>query len=398
MDEKVTKERLSAMVDKIQEDLTRRRDMGRPISSEADTERLIIEKILEALGYENWEYDQHKTDTTTNRRPDYDVFYGANLRWMLEAKCFKEDLKVIDREQTVNYANNNGAEWAVLTNGRSWEIYNAHLPKPLMEKRVMHIGDLFSDTDGAENLLLLSRESMENGGLTRAWTQQRIAEVVKRELETPGSAIREHLCKIASKEIGVELDDAAIARAIADYRTIGIKAELNVVALTPKLTVDTPPSRSSRHVSPPMTATTTTGGETTDTYYTFEEIANNGALTAKSKNLPKRELKILKFSDGQIKYPEFWADVAKDVVEWIGQAYELPPLPFWRRGSEHPFLSSEVLHDKQGDELPCREVKVGTKTVYVHSQLGTPQRAASIAALLAAVGAPPDAVRIGFPR
>jgi hypothetical protein len=394
LDENEPRMRLQATIEIVRGTLNQRIDRGLPVSSEADTERIIIEPILKALGYEDWEIIQHRTDATTNGRPDYDVFYGKHLRWMLEAKCFGHEFKVNDRMQTVNYANNNGAEWAVLTNGREWEIYSAHLPKPLMEKRVMQINDLFADADGIETLLLLSRQSMQSEGLKKAWVHERLIAMVKNQLETPNSTVRKHLRKIGSEEIGTALDDAAIGRAITDCGMIGLK-NLPEITMDPLPSTTSPMNSTSFIVPPPQKVNASPRAA----YYTFEEIGKDEALTSNAKNTPKKTLKTLQFSDGHSEEVYYWADVAKVVVEWIGQTYKLPPLPFSTgSSSKNYFLNFAPLQSDNKKMIKPRVVYVDGQRVYIDIKKDARHIVANLAHLLASVVASPNAVKIRLLR
>ena len=214
MDAATLTQQIEEKLQEIKTTLERAKEGGHSIN-EALTEYYVVDPLLNVLGYAPWEVIKRGHDGVANNFPDYTLLPNTPHKWFLEAK--KLDLHLQDGEaaQAVNYANNQGAEWAVLTNGRSWYIYNAHLPKPLTEKRVMQINDLFSDADAVGKLLLLSRQSMQNTGLTVAWTQERVTAVVKSQLVTPNSALRKHLRKMGSEETGTALDDAAIGKAIA---------------------------------------------------------------------------------------------------------------------------------------------------------------------------------------
>ncbi len=394
MDDNEPKRRLQATIETIRVTLDKRADHGHPITSEADTERNIIEPILEALGYEKWEFIQHKTDAVTKGVPDYEVFYGKDLCWILEAKRLGLPLQDGEAAQAVNYANNQGAEWAVLTNGPTWYIYNAHLPKPLTEKRVMQIGNLFSDSDALEKLLLLSRQSMQTSGLTDAWTHQRVVAMVKSQLETPNSAIRKRLCDIGREEIGMALDDAAIAGAIAAFGMIGIQET------TPN--DDAPPATPPANATiPPIPRPLPASVKPHAGWYTFEELAGDKTLTSSTKSMPKKRLKILEFSDGHREEVDYWLDVARVVVEWVSQRYKLPSLPFnvsSGRNTKNYFLNSEpVQSDGEKMENP-REIEVDRKTVYVDIKKDAWHITMNLAHLLAVVGAPPDAIKIRLPR
>ena len=128
--------------------------------TEADTERLIIEPLLSVLGYAPWQFVKRNQDKVTGKYPDYTILPGTEQIWFLEAKRLDHVLGDSDAEQAVNYANNQGAQWAVLTNGRSWYVYDAPARRPLAKKRMNQILNIFSEATAAEVLSSLSYRSM----------------------------------------------------------------------------------------------------------------------------------------------------------------------------------------------------------------------------------------------
>ena len=111
--------------------------------NEALTELWVINPLLEALGYSLLEIHKQSHDTNTKQFPDYTILPHEPCRWFLEVKALDAPLGGTEAAQAVGYAVNKGAEWAVLTNGRRWQIYKAHLPKPLPEKQLFEVKDLF---------------------------------------------------------------------------------------------------------------------------------------------------------------------------------------------------------------------------------------------------------------
>ncbi len=118
---------LNEKVASIQATLAEAKTAGWDLN-EAQTELIIIDPILTTLGYAPLEIYKRGHDATTNKFPDYTLLPQHPRKWFLEVK--RLDLPLLDGEaaQAVNYANNQGAEWAVLTNGRKWYVYQAHLP------------------------------------------------------------------------------------------------------------------------------------------------------------------------------------------------------------------------------------------------------------------------------
>jgi hypothetical protein len=363
--------------------------------NEANTELVVIDPLLQLLGYSPLVHMfKRGHDSVANNFPDYTLLPNTPHKWFLEVKKLDLNLQAGEAAQAVNYAANQGAEWAVLTNGRTWYIYNAHLPKPLIEKRVMQIHDLFADADGIETLLLLSRQSMQSEGLKKAWVHERLIAMVKNQLETPNSTVRKHLRKIGSEEIGTALDDAAIGRAITDCGMIGLK-NLPEITMDPLPSTTSPMNSTSFIVPPPQKVNASPRAA----YYTFEEIGKDEALTSNAKNTPKKTLKTLQFSDGHSEEVYYWADVAKVVVEWIGQTYKLPPLPFSTgSSSKNYFLNFAPLQSDNKKMIKPRVVYVDGQRVYIDIKKDARHIVANLAHLLASVVASPNAVKIRLLR
>ena len=88
----------------------------------------------------------------------------------MEAKAISKNLD--DKQfiaQTVNYANNDGVVWCVLTNGLRYCVYKTNEPVAMEQKLLFEV-DLAdvaagSAADATNSLQLLSRASLINGDL-----------------------------------------------------------------------------------------------------------------------------------------------------------------------------------------------------------------------------------------
>ena len=141
--------------------------------NEENTAVVLIEPILAALGWD-------LTDLESVDR-QYRVFDGTKLDYALKidgkAALFVEvkglshsldDPKFI--AQTVNYANNEGVLWCILTNGVVYRVYKTNEPVAMIEKLMFEV-DLRNVEDEPSrratlaSLMLLSRDSLMNGQL-----------------------------------------------------------------------------------------------------------------------------------------------------------------------------------------------------------------------------------------
>ena len=140
--------------------------------NEANTKALLIEPLLAALGWDTADIDHVEREFRVydGTSLDYALKVDGEPRLFLEAKSLTKSLE--DKtfiSQTVNYANNEGVVWCVLTNGLSYRIYKTNEPVAMDEKLLFEI-DLAEASDGAASdvagaLQLISRKSIAEGQL-----------------------------------------------------------------------------------------------------------------------------------------------------------------------------------------------------------------------------------------
>jgi predicted transport protein len=176
--------------------------------NEANTKALLIEPLLAALGWDTADLDQVERE--------YRVFDGTTLDYALKVdgtpRLFVEAKAVGKRlddkafvSQTVNYANNEGVVWCVLTNGVDYRVYKTNEPVGMEEKLLFEI-DLREAREGAStevahSLDLISRGALANGKL-EAWGDQVFTD----------KRVRSALISLASKppsELILMLDEVA---------------------------------------------------------------------------------------------------------------------------------------------------------------------------------------------
>jgi hypothetical protein len=140
-------------------------------ANEANTKALLIEPLLGALGWNPADLDvvEREVKVFDGTYLDYALKVAGASRIYVEAKAIGgnvDDSKFI--AQTVNYANNDGILWCVLTNGLRYRIYKTNEPVAMDQKLLFEL-DL---TDAAEPmserarlLRLISREAVQDGSL-----------------------------------------------------------------------------------------------------------------------------------------------------------------------------------------------------------------------------------------
>jgi predicted transport protein len=146
--------------------------------NEANTKALLIEPLLAAIGWDTTDVDQVEREVPVydGTKLDYALKVGGAKRLFLEAKALAKQLD--DKafiSQTINYANNEGVLWCVLTNGLSYRVYKTNEPVGMEEKLLFEV-DLREAANGpasevAKSLELISRDALINGAL-EAWGDQ----------------------------------------------------------------------------------------------------------------------------------------------------------------------------------------------------------------------------------
>jgi len=192
--------------------------------NEANTKALLIEPLLSALGWDTADLDQVEREYRVfdGTALDYALKIDAAPSLFLEAKAIGK--KLDDKSfvsQTVNYANNEGVVWCVLTNGINYRVYKTNEPVGMEEKLLFEI-DLGEARNGASaevahSLDLISRGALVNGKL-EAWgdqvfTDKRIRSALVSLAGSPPPGLISMVDEIAGKpEISPERIQQSLAR------------------------------------------------------------------------------------------------------------------------------------------------------------------------------------------
>lgn len=135
--------------------------------------RLMINAFLtEVLGFES--LDEIKTEYMIRHTyADYVVQLKKKRYFIVEVKALQYELSEKHLRQVVNYAANEGIEWALLTNGRDFQFYKILFTKPIhsrlvfslnlsLEKQLIHAVD---------KLQFLTRDLISDRALGAFWNQ-----------------------------------------------------------------------------------------------------------------------------------------------------------------------------------------------------------------------------------
>jgi len=142
-------------------------------ANEANTKQHVIDPVLSALGWNvsDWKEVDREFKVYDGTFLDYALRIDEKPKLFVEAKAIGKSL--VDKSfiaQTVNYANNEGVIWCVLTNGFVYQVYKSNEPVPMDRKLLIEV-DLREAVDEetraqvVSSLMVLSRSAVESGEL-----------------------------------------------------------------------------------------------------------------------------------------------------------------------------------------------------------------------------------------
>lgn len=141
---------------------------------EKSTCMVFIEPLLEALGWDTKDLNEMEPEYTTvdGKQVDYALKITGKPALYLEAKPLDDDLKDLKAiTQIVNYANADGLDWSVLTNGVRYQVYRSSEKVPAPDKLLFECSLDPKDNPGvpieeiARMLSRLSKEAIAEGKL-----------------------------------------------------------------------------------------------------------------------------------------------------------------------------------------------------------------------------------------
>jgi predicted transport protein len=223
-------------------------------ANEANTKVLLIEPLLTALGWDTGDLDavEREYRVYDNTSLDYALKIDGKPRLFVEAKGIGKNL---DNQQfiaqTVNYANNEGVLWCVLTNGLVYRVYKTNEPVPMEQKLLFEV-DLGAEgaataADMAKSLELIARQSMLTDALEhwgdRVFTDGRVRKGLGQLAAQPTAKFLKELNQLLGKP---EISEAKLRDSLArvmDAKSLVVPKSSDVVAPAhkPKPPTGTPP-------------------------------------------------------------------------------------------------------------------------------------------------------------
>lgn len=133
--------------------------------NEADTVLIVGDILSEVFGFDKY-IEVTSEFAIRGTYCDLAIKTNGKIQYLIEVKAIGLGLKEHHLRQAVDYGANQGAQWVILTNGISWEIYRIRFEKPLNYDLVSLFNFLELNprkADDQEKIFLLCKE-----GLTKA--------------------------------------------------------------------------------------------------------------------------------------------------------------------------------------------------------------------------------------
>ena len=158
------KKRISELVDKYKKIVTEGKDRE---YNEADTRKDFIEPLFQALGWDVRNKEEVAAEEkTSGGRVDYSFKINGIPEFYLEAKSLKKGLAEINIEQAIDYAHTKGCTWAILTDFKRIEVYNAEWKEQNPGRNLffaLNVNQFLTD----ERLFWLSKDDFDKGLLDK---------------------------------------------------------------------------------------------------------------------------------------------------------------------------------------------------------------------------------------
>lgn len=171
-----------------------------PKMSESNTISTLIDPLLEVLGWDIRDLDEvhREYPVRVGRKTEYvDIALKIQNKPVVfvEAKSVGTDLHAHLSEQPIKYANMEGVNWCILTNGKELRLYNAFWKIRGVENKMFFRLSINEFRDHIEKLQLLSRESLESGRLDEEAEVEHAKRVILEWLKEKENSIAKEIIK-----------------------------------------------------------------------------------------------------------------------------------------------------------------------------------------------------------
>jgi len=146
--------------------------------NEADTRIIVTDILGEIFGYNKY-FELTAEQMIRGGYADYSIRLDDEPKAIIEIKSITTELKENHIRQAVNYAANEGLNWAFLTNARMWQIYRVSVSGKVEAEKFFEFDLLnMSDTD-LENAYFITKHALKNGELDEFWNYKKALDPVK---------------------------------------------------------------------------------------------------------------------------------------------------------------------------------------------------------------------------
>ena len=174
---------LESVIDQVLVSAAKLKNAG-AAGNEANTKALLIDPVLAALGWNLFDIEEVEREYRVfdNTALDYALRVEGKPHLFLEAKALNKSLAEKSFiSQTVNYANNEGVLWCVLTNGLHYHVYKSNEPVPMDRKLLFEVDVADAATEEGRpsvlrSLRALGRDAVSSKELDR-WGERVFTDV-----------------------------------------------------------------------------------------------------------------------------------------------------------------------------------------------------------------------------
>ena len=187
------------------------------LNADESTARLMINSFLSSvLGYTL--IDEIKTEhMIRGTYVDYVIQLNKKIQFVVEAKATSINLNERHLKQAVDYAVNEGVDWAILTNGQEIELHRVIFEKPIRSQKIFSydLSNLSTIRTASKHIAHLTKRAVLKGELETYWkrfdalTEDNMRKAVKSPEEG-----RTLLLQIKNKTVK-NFHDSEIAKALA---------------------------------------------------------------------------------------------------------------------------------------------------------------------------------------
>ncbi|MCC6729814.1 MAG: type I restriction enzyme HsdR N-terminal domain-containing protein [Chthonomonadales bacterium] len=348
-------------------------DADPPPPNESTTCEWIIYPLLLAAGYQRREIVSRIADQNS-QFPDYTLLPETPHTWFLEAKAWTSALDERHAQQAINYANQNGRRWVVLTNGAEWRLYDNRVQGTAARKLATCVP--LADSAEFRGLLdALSRASVTSGGLAAYADEVRVSAALRAQfVDANSDAVRVVWTALRQVDGLAEVPRPVVACCLA-----------GLVAAPPAPAARAPEPETIR----PASSDDTGSAPAPDEGYPLDYLRREAAASVTGS----RPSAIL-IPGAEPAEVNTWAQVAMTVIEWLAARRNLPPLPFGSpRARQTYFLNTKPSHAAGPMRTP-RAVTWNGTTLYVELNRSALDILARLCDLCVQVGADPGAIRV----